>query len=92
MSEAAWQRIVVELAHHLGWSHYHTHDSRRSAAGFPDLVLCRERMIFVELKSEVGKLTAEQVEWSAILNKARQEVYLWRPSDLPTAQQVLARR
>jgi hypothetical protein len=39
MTEAQFQAQVVQLAGLLGWSWYHTHDSRRSPAGFPDLVL-----------------------------------------------------
>ena len=32
---------VVELAKRFGWLLYHTHNSRRSASGFPDLVMVR---------------------------------------------------
>ena len=48
---------VVDLARTLGWRVYHTYDSRRSQPGFPDLVLVRERILFLELKSETGKLS-----------------------------------
>jgi hypothetical protein len=41
LSEAAWQQQVEGLAAFYGFRCYHTHDSRRSAAGFPDLVLVR---------------------------------------------------
>jgi hypothetical protein len=38
-SEDAFQQAVVQLLGVTGWHLvYHTHDSRRSAAGFPDLV------------------------------------------------------
>lgn len=54
-SEAAFQQKVEQLAGHCGWRIYHTHDSRRSAAGFPDLVMVRDvRLIFAELKSDIG--------------------------------------
>lgn len=39
MSESVFQSKVINMAKSLGWEHYHTHDSRRSVAGFPDLVL-----------------------------------------------------
>ena len=39
VTEKAFQTAVVELAELCGWKVYHTYDSRRSAPGFPDLVL-----------------------------------------------------
>jgi hypothetical protein len=81
MTEAAFQKLVEQLARLMGWLCYHTHDSRRSAAGFPDLVLVRERIIFVELKSATGRLSAEQERWIARLQTAGAVVYLWRPTD-----------
>src|SRR5688572_19177552 len=40
-TERAFQAQVVKYARLMGWTAYHTHDSRRSQAGFPDLVLVR---------------------------------------------------
>jgi hypothetical protein len=61
---------------------YHTHDSRRSEPGFPDLVLVRhERLLFVELKSGKGKLTPAQAQWFGRLSQAGASVRVWRPSD-----------
>ena len=55
---------VIEMAKHYGWRVYHTHDSRKSAAGFPDLVLVRKGvLVFAELKSEKGVVSTEQQEW-----------------------------
>ena len=59
--------------------------------GFPDTVLVRERVVWVELKSDVGKLSDEQEVWRDKLFLAKQEWYLWRPRDWPTIQTVLAR-
>ena len=92
ISEADWQAHVIELAETLGWSHYHTYDSRRSTEGFPDLVLVRERVVFAELKREDGKLTSDQVAWVNDLLRANAEVYVWRPSDRDQVAQVLSRR
>ncbi len=53
-----------------GWRLYHTRDSRRSPAGFPDLVLVsrgRGRLLFVELKSDTGRVRPEQAEWLDVL-------------------------
>ena len=64
MTEKQFQRAVVELATLCRWSVYHTHDSRRSAPGFPDLVLARRGVVrFVELKTTRGKLSKAQAEW-----------------------------
>ena len=76
---------VIELAERRGWRVYHTHDSRRSAKGFPDLCMVRNgSLIFAELKSEKGVTTPEQQAWLAdllgvIVEGAAVNVYLWRP-------------
>jgi hypothetical protein len=92
ISETDFQRLVTELAGMLFWSWYHTHDSRRSPAGFPDLVLVRERVIFVELKTEAGRITQEQAWWLTRLSDAGAEVYLWRPSDFDKVERTLRGR
>lgn len=93
LTEKDWQRQVIELAGMLGYRHYHTHDSRRSPHGFPDLVFVsplRGRVIFAELKSERGKPSAEQEAWLRDLERAGAEAYLWRPGDLDEVGRVLA--
>jgi VRR-NUC domain len=89
MTEAELQDAVVDLAKLRGWLLYHTHDSRRSAGGFPDLVLVRGRVIFAELKSERGRVEALQRLWLHRLEAAGAECYLWRPSDWPTIDALL---
>ena len=84
MTEAELQKAVIELAQTFKWRVYHTHDSRRSQAGFPDLCMVREAIIFAELKSEKGKIRPEQQEWIDALWNASgtsTEVYVWRPAD-----------
>ena len=41
MRERQFQRTITDLADLHGWTWYHAHDSHRSNAGFPDLVLIR---------------------------------------------------
>lgn len=89
LSERDWQSEVIQIAGLGGWRHYHTHDSRKSNKGFPDLVLVRERVVYAELKSEVGKLREDQGPWLEALAAAGQEVYLWRPSDRAEVERVL---
>jgi hypothetical protein len=102
-TERQFQAAVVEYAEMMGWRVYHTFDSRRSASGFPDLVLVRERkLIFAELKADKGRVSQAQVEWLNDLAGVRTntrgdgfgsgiEVELWRPSDWPEIAECLRR-
>ncbi len=92
MSEKQFQTHVIQLATLLGWACWHCHDSRRSAAGFPDLVFVKagRAVIYAELKTETGKVRPEQQLWIDLLEKAEGcRVYLWRPSDLQAIANVL---
>lgn len=89
--EAAWQSRVTDYATLMGWTWYHTYSSKRSTAGFPDLALFRERVVFAELKSERGRVTREQAEWRRVVEHAGAEYHLWRPSDWDEVRRVLAR-
>lgn len=90
MTEKALQATVVKFAQQRGWLVYHTYDSRRSAPGFPDLCLVRgPSLMFVELKSEKGRLKKEQGEWRDALELAGQAWHLWRPADLDEAFSIL---
>lgn len=92
-TEREWQRHVVSLAQLQAWAPYHTHDSRRSQRGFPDLVLVRPpRVIFSELKTNKGRVRPEQKWWRSLLEGCPGvEYYLWRPSEESQVREVLAR-
>lgn len=86
VTEKQFQNTVQQLAQLKGWSYYHTHDSRRSQPGYPDLTLwhtTQGRIIFAELKTMKGRLTQDQ---RRVLNELRltgvAEVYVWRPNQL----------
>jgi hypothetical protein len=85
VTEADFQQQVIDLARLCSWRVYHTHDSRRSPAGFPDLCMVRSgRLIFAEIKVESvkrGRLTPDQIAWLHDLEQTGVEVYCWRPSD-----------
>lgn len=83
ISEKAFMARVIELAKLHGWRAYHTHDSRRSERGFPDLVLVRKGVcVFAELKrSRAEKPTAEQLAWLADLGACGLPAHLWAPED-----------
>jgi hypothetical protein len=72
---------------------YHTYDSRRSNAGFPDLFLLRgSQKIVAELKRDGGRVTAGQQAWLAAFELAGIEAWVWRPRDIAEVQAVLAGR
>lgn len=83
ISERALQDVVLQVAKINKWLVYHTHDSRFSESGWPDLVLLRPpRALFVELKAENGKVTAAQAHWLEQLEACGLTVAVWRPSHL----------
>lgn len=62
---------------------YHTFNSQFSPSGFPDeTILVGGRLLFAELKKELGKVTTEQETWLNELTFVGAECYLWKPSDL----------
>lgn len=90
LTEKQWQAQVEQLARLIGWMCYHTWNSMRSSAGFPDIVMVKgNEIIFVELKTNKGKLTPQQVKWLDALCAAGQRVYVWRPNDLNEVRSVL---
>lgn len=91
-SEAEFQAEVERIAKERGWRAYHTRDSRKSAKGFLDLVLVRERVVWAELKAEDGRPTADQLNWIDDLRAAGEEVYVWKPSDMAEVLSVLGER
>ena len=100
--EKDWQRDVIRLAQTLGWKVAHFRPAQTSkgwrtavaadGAGFPDLILVRDRLIAAELKNEKGRVTNEQREWIAALEVAGIETYVWRPDDLDDIMRVLLHR
>lgn len=92
LTEAEWAAQIAQLAKTLGWRRYHTYRSDRSAAGWPDEALLRERLILVELKREKTKPSPAQADWLTALANAGAEVYLWRPSDLDEIAKTLSKR
>lgn len=92
LSEREFQGQVLELARLYGWMAYHTYDSRKSAPGFPDLILAKDgNVLALELKSATGRLTEAQQEWLDALTDARivfaGEV---RPDDLDSIAQMMS--
>ena len=100
IKEEDFQRQVIDLAHIFNWRVAHfrpamTKHGWRTAvagdgAGFPDCVFVKPpHLIYAELKSETGQLSAEQYFWLQELVKCGQEVYLWKPSDFQEIASIL---
>ena len=84
MSERQLQEAIIEAAELHRWMVYHTYDSRRSKAGFPDLMMVRDGVLLaLEMKTESGRLTPEQTEWiDALQSVPGVKAALVRPRDL----------
>lgn len=101
VTERAFQQQVLTLAAMTGWrsAHFRPGLNRRGeystavagdGAGFPDLVLVRERVLFRELK--VGtRLSPAQVAWRDALRAAGADWDLWTPEDWPVIEAALKR-
>ncbi len=92
MTEAQFQQQIIDTARLLKWAVYHTYDSRRSQPGFPDLCLVRDRIVFLEVKTETGKVSPEQAEWIATINAAGGTALVVRPSQWDQIVESLKRR
>jgi hypothetical protein len=100
--EQSFQACVLEVARLAGWRSLHIRPARRAdgswrtpiagdGKGWPDLTLVRPpRLLFVELKSERGKLRPEQSDWLDVLRLLPEaEVYLWTPADWDSLVETL---
>jgi hypothetical protein len=82
---------VLDMAALFKWRTLHIRPARTEhgwrspvqgdGAGFPDLLLLRERLVFAELKSERGSLSVDQQDWMFALGEIDAERYVWRPKD-----------
>lgn len=95
ITEKEFTRQVETLLNLYHWHFYHVYEQKfyahRSANGFPDYVAVRDgRVLFIELKSENGLLTTDQITWLAELRQCPDiEVWLWRPSNWNQIEVVL---
>jgi VRR-NUC domain len=101
VDEQSFQAAVVDVGRLAGWRVAHFRPARTAkgwrtpvtadGAGWPDLVCARPpRLLFVELKAEVGTLRPQQTEWLDVLRLLPAcETYVWRPSDWDALVEVL---
>jgi hypothetical protein len=75
------RQAVRDCAARLGWRVLTTYHSQASVPGEPDLRLIhrgQRRLIWAELKTGSGRLTADQKQVIDDLLAAGQRVYIWR--------------
>jgi len=105
MSEGELLENILDCAQKTGWlrAHFRSVETKNKGwqtpvqadgAGFPDIVLVRERVIYAEVKSGIGKLSKLQEDWLGALSDAGQEVYVWSPREwyAGTIQKILTKR
>ena len=104
-TEDALLHSIIAEARLRGWLAYHARPARtkhgrwvtpmQGDAGFPDLVLVRPpRVVFIECKSERGRLSPEQSAWLDALFASAAiggvETYIIRPRDRDRISGILA--
>lgn len=96
MTEAELQSAVTDMLDIYGWQWHHETDSRKSRAGFPDIIAVHPtgRFLLIELKGydkrgRLGKVTDGQRQWIDVWRLAaiqthphRVRAYIWDPADL----------
>lgn len=89
MPEKDFQDEVIRFAELHKWSVVHTFS--RKVKGWPDLVLVRPpEMVCLELKSQNGNPSSEQIEWIRKLDKCPGVVgRIVKPSDREEVEQLL---
>ncbi len=96
-TEKQWQQRVEGVLRQYGFLVFHTLRSKGSTPGFPDICAVKgERLLFIELKTEKGKLSEHQRTWldalaavpCAEVHVWRPEVHVWRPSQFDEVLEV----
>ncbi len=97
------QQTLIDLGHKLGYIIAHFRPAMKAdgtwrtpvaadGKGFPDLFLVhpvRQRVIWIECKSEREKVSPEQEAWHDVLARADQEIYVVRPKHYDEIAMIL---
>lgn len=95
ITEKAFLAAIIRLARQNNYLYYHTHNSKRSPEGFPDLVLAKAGapLLCIELKTDTGQVTPAQAAWWEVLRSTTGVVAeVWRPRDLDDIVERLRRQ
>ena len=94
--EPRFQRWVVATARANGWKVRVTDQRGRPGwrgqqedKGWPDLILLRDRVVWIELKAKGGQLRAAQAIVIEFLRRAGAEVHVFEPSQWEELMGVL---
>ena len=80
MAEKEMQEAIRRAAIAHGYAVYHTHDSRHSPAGFPDVIAIKGgRVLVLELKAQRGRVSDAQWAWLAAWASTGATVAVVRP-------------
>lgn len=80
LTEAQFQRRVTDYCNLRGLRWHHEQDSRRSKAGYPDLTIAGPKgVVWLELKTEKGRVKPEQQAWIDTLRAAGCDALIVRP-------------
>lgn len=114
MLETPFQNLIVDVGHLHGWhvASFRTSQqagrymtaARYDGVGYPDLTMIHKKgaILFVEVKTETGRLSKEQKVWGHKLGEATSEMfehsnptygvhyYVWRPRDSDNIMSVLS--
>jgi hypothetical protein len=87
MTEAELLNATVKRCQDWGLLWYHSYDYRRvKMAGWPDLVIVGHGILFRELKSASGSVSADQAAWRRALQASDGNWAVWRPADLESGR------
>lgn len=83
MKESVFQSQVGQYARARGALHYHTYNSERSDAGFPDSVILGNWIMFLELKSDSdsARVSDKQKTWIQRLKDRGYDADVYWPAD-----------
>ena len=94
MKEKELQHLITDLLNTFGWIHTHFRPAIRQSggwstpitghAGYPDITAVKDgQILFIELKSEKGRVRPEQQTWiDHLCINPHVEVYVLRPRDI----------
>ncbi len=101
-SAREWEAQILHLARLFGWraAHFRAVLTKHGwsvpvaadGRGFPDYILVRDRVLWVEAKTGKARLEPAQVAWRDALIAAGCEWFCWRPEDLDEVAATLRRR
>lgn len=93
-----WENTVAEYLTLRGWRwvHYRPAETLRGwrtalsgSPGLSDFICCRERVVFLEAKTDKDRIRPDQQEWISDLLRAGAEVHVFRPVDREEMERIM---